>query len=77
MLDAADRGDVDRSLCPVLMVDYMGPSLDTTIFGISSEVWLFAKHPEEWGKVRESPSLIPNAIILVVRLRRRLKINFC
>jgi cytochrome P450 len=68
VLDAADRGEVDRSLCPVLMIDYMGPSLDTTIFGISSGVWLFAKHPEEWDKVRESQSLIPNAINEILRL---------
>jgi cytochrome P450 len=68
ILNAADRGEVDRSLCPVLMIDYMGPSLDTTIFGISSGVWLFAKHPEEWDKVCESPSLIPNAISEILRL---------
>jgi cytochrome P450 len=68
ILEAADRGDVDRSLCPVLMIDYMGPSLDTTIFGISSGVWLFAKYPEEWDKVCESPSLIPNAINEILRL---------
>jgi len=57
VLNAADRGEVDRSLCPVLMIDYMGPSLDTTIFGISSGVWLFGKHPEEWDKKCETPSL--------------------
>jgi cytochrome P450 len=68
ILDAADRGEIERSLCPVLMIDYMGPSLDTTIFGISSGVWLFANHPEEWDKVRESPSLIPNAVNEILRL---------
>ena len=68
VLDAADRGELDRSLCPVVMIDYMGPSLDTTIFGISSGVWLFANHPEQWDRVRESPSLIPNAINEVLRL---------
>jgi cytochrome P450 len=68
VLDAADRGEVDRSLCPVLMIDYMGPSLDTTIFGISSGVWLFANHPEEWDEVRESPSLIPNAVNEILRV---------
>jgi cytochrome P450 len=68
ILDAADRGEVDRSLCPVLMIDYLGPSLDTTIFGISSGVWLFANHPEEWDKILESPSLIPNAVNEILRL---------
>lgn len=68
VLDAVDRGEVDRSLSPVLMIDYMGPSLDTTIFGISSGVWLFAKHPEEWDKVRSSPSLVTNAVNEILRL---------
>ena len=67
ILDPADQGEVDRSLCPVLMIDYMGPSLDTIIFGISSGVWLFAKHPDEWNKLRESPSLIPNAVNEILR----------
>jgi cytochrome P450 len=43
------------------MIDYMGPSLDTTIFGIGNGVWLFAKHPGEWQKVRESPARVPTA----------------
>jgi hypothetical protein len=29
--DAANRGEIDASICPFLMNDYMGPSLDTTI----------------------------------------------
>jgi cytochrome P450 len=39
-----------------MMIDYVGPSLDTTIYAIGNRVWLFAKHPGEWQKVRESPS---------------------
>jgi cytochrome P450 len=50
IIDAVDRGDVDQAVRPALMVDYMGPSLDTTIYAISSGVWLFAKYPEEWRK---------------------------
>ena len=33
-----------------MMIDYMGPSLDTTIHAIGSGVWLFAKYAEEWRK---------------------------
>jgi cytochrome P450 len=40
IIDAVDRGDVDQAVRPALMVDYMGPSLDTTIYAISSGVWL-------------------------------------
>lgn len=65
---AAERGEVSHDKCPVMMIDYMGPSLDTTIFAISSAVWLFANNPEQWDLVREDPSLIPSAINEVLRL---------
>lgn len=68
IFDAADRGEVAHEKCPVMMLDYMGPSLDTTIFAISSAVWLFANHPDQWDLVREDPSLIPSAINEVLRL---------
>jgi cytochrome P450 len=55
--DAADRGEVPRKAVPVMMVDYMGPSLDTTIFAITSAVWLFAQHPDQWDLVRENLKL--------------------
>jgi hypothetical protein len=46
-----------------MMIDYMGPSLDTTIFAITSGVWLFSEHPatparrwSRWtGPSRSSP----------------------
>src|ERR1700732_1905428 len=60
--DAVDRGEVDQAARPAMMIDYMGPSLDTTIYAIASGVWLFAKHPEEWRKICESPSCVPSAI---------------
>src|SRR5260370_6840497 len=66
--DAVDRGEVDQAVCPMMMIDYVGHSLDTTIYAIGSGVWLFAKHPEEWEKVRESPSRIPAAINEILRM---------
>jgi cytochrome P450 len=46
----------------------MGPSLDTTIYAIGNGVWLFAKHPEEWRKVRELPGSILSALNEVLRM---------
>lgn len=68
ILDAIERGEVDGAVRPAMMIDYMGPSLDTTINAIASGAWLFAKHPDEWQKVRESPSLIPGAINEILRM---------
>jgi cytochrome P450 len=66
--DAADRGEVPREAVPVMMIDYMGPSLDTTIFAITSAVALFAEHPDQWDLVRADPKLIPGAMNEVLRL---------
>jgi cytochrome P450 len=68
IIDAVDRGEVDQAARPALMIDYMGPSLDTTIYAIGNGVWLFAKHPEEWCKVCELPSLVPSALNEVLRM---------
>ena len=64
---AVDRGELPPEACPVVTIDYMGPSLGTTVFAISSAVWLFAQHPEQWDLVREDPSLTPGVVSEVVR----------
>jgi cytochrome P450 len=66
--DAAAAGEVPAEAVPVMMIDYIGPSLDTTIFAISSGVWLFAQHPDQWDLVRDDPSLISSAINEILRI---------
>jgi cytochrome P450 len=65
---AAERGEIRPEQCPVMMNDYMGPSLDTTIFATQAAIRLFAENPDQWDLIRETPSLIPNAVNEVVRL---------
>jgi cytochrome P450 len=65
---AAAAGEVPSEAVPVMMIDYMGPSLDTTIFGIASGVWLFANYPDQWDLLRADPSLIPAAINEILRM---------
>src|SRR3981189_806350 len=65
--DAVARGEVPAQACPAMMIDYMGPSLDTTICAISNAVWLFANNPDQWDLVREDPRLIPSAVNEVLR----------
>ncbi len=56
-----------------LMRDYIAPSLDTTISAIGYAIMLFAKHPEQWSKLRADRSLIRNAIEEIVRLNTPIK----
>lgn len=65
---AADAGKIPHEACGPMAVDYLAPSLDTTISALASAIWLFALHPDQWDLLRENPSLIPGAINEVVRL---------
>lgn len=73
IIDAVDRGEADQAVRPALMIDYLGPSLETTISAIGSGVWLFAKHPDEWWRVRKDQSSIPGAINEVLRMETPLQ----
>ena len=68
LLDHVDSGAIPLEQFSTLLRDYLGPSLDTTIFATSSLIWLFAQHPEQWKLVRSDPKLIRNAINEAVRL---------
>lgn len=65
---AGERGEIPADKCPFMVIDYTGPSLDTTIFGTSSAIWLFAKYPDQWDLLREKPALVRHSINEVLRL---------
>ena len=67
LLDAADRGELAKNECASLMVDYLGPALDTTISAISSALELFSTHPDQWQLLRREPERVPNAVNEIVR----------
>lgn len=66
--DAADRGEIAPEKVPFMLIDYIAPSLDTTINATGSALWLFSQHPEQWDVIREKPAMIPNAVNEVIRL---------
>ncbi|MDT5094002.1 MAG: hypothetical protein QOH60_3365 [Mycobacterium sp.] len=73
ILAAADAGELPRDECAKLMVDYLVPSLDTTISGIANALALFAMDPEQWKLLRTEPALLPNAINEVLRFESPLR----
>ena len=73
ILAAADAGELAHGECTALMIDYLVPSLDTTISGIASALALFALHPDQWDALRARPSLLPNAINEVLRYESPLR----
>ena len=73
LLTAADNGALKHGECPALMVDYIAPSLDTTISAISNALYLFGTHPEQWQLLKDDPDLIPAAVNEVVRYESPLR----
>lgn len=73
LLQAVDEGRLDASGCPKLLVDYLAPSIDTTLSAIASALYLFAVHPDQWCALRADRGLLPNAINEVVRLESPLR----
>jgi cytochrome P450 len=73
VLVAADNGKVSHAECSALMIDYLGPSLDTTASAISNALHLFATHPEQWRLLKDDPGLIPKAVNEVLRYESPLR----
>ncbi|MEV4145476.1 cytochrome P450 [Amycolatopsis sp. NPDC049691] len=73
LLRAADAGELAHSECPALMIDYLAPSLDTTLSAIASALYLFATHPTQWQLLKDDPGLIPNAVNEIVRYESPLR----
>ncbi|MFG3619399.1 cytochrome P450 [Nocardia sp. NPDC047654] len=73
ILQAADEGKIAHNECPAMMIDFLAPSLDTTISAISSALYLFAAHPRQWQLLRSDPTMIANAVNEVVRYESPLR----
>jgi cytochrome P450 len=66
--DLADQGAIPRDICRLLVRDYIGPSLDTTIAATGQMLFELGKDPKQFELLRRDPSLIPNATNEAVRL---------
>lgn len=73
LLAAVDAGTLSREQCTALMIDYIAPSLDTTISAISNAIYLLAAHPDQWELLKDDPRRIPNAVNEIVRYESPLR----
>jgi cytochrome P450 len=68
VFDAADRGEIGRSEARNMVIDFIAPSLDTTILAATHMLWLLGENPEAWRRIRRDPELIGAAVVEAVRL---------
>ena len=50
------------------IIDYLAPSLDTTISALGNAIWLFATHPDQWQLLRHEPERVKQAFNEVLRV---------
>ncbi len=62
LFEAAEAGSLDPEDVPGLLIDYIAPSLDTTILAAGHLLHLLGSHPEQWELVRRDAALIPGAV---------------
>ena len=68
LFQAANRGEISVQTAKAMLMDYIGPALDTTINAISSAIALFAAYPGQWDLLRQDISLTSAVIDEVLRL---------
>jgi cytochrome P450 len=68
VFDAQRAGELSRREVPGLIIDFVAPSLDTTILAATYTLWVLGNEPEAWAQIRSDPALIPAAVMETVRL---------
>jgi cytochrome P450 len=68
VFDAARRGEISKREARAMVIDFIAPSLDTTILASTHMLWLLGLNPEAWRRLRAEPELIPAAVVESVRL---------
>ena len=68
LFEAADAGKIEPRDVTTMLIDYIAPSLDTTILGVGHLLYQLGRHPEQWELVRTKPELIDAAIDEALRL---------
>lgn len=74
LIEGIEQGRVDASQLPTFLMDYLGPSIDTTASAIAAALWLFATHPDQWRLLRDKGTRsLSNAVNEVVRIESPLR----
>jgi cytochrome P450 len=68
LLDSGCNGALSPAQAATLLIDFIGPSLDTTILASAQLLWSLGTNPDAWAELRRDPDLIAAAAAEAVRL---------
>jgi cytochrome P450 len=73
LFDAADRGELSADEARAMVIDYVAPSLDTTILATGFMLHCLATVEGAFDAVRSDPTLVPSAVNEALRFGSPLK----
>ena len=68
VFNAVDAGSLEADAARGLLIDYIAPSLDTTLLGIGHMLYLLGTHPEQYGQLRKNAELVPSVVNEALRM---------
>lgn len=68
LYELRDQGEISTDEATGMIIDYIAPSLDTTILATGHLLNRLARNPDQWERLKEDASLIPSAVIEAVRI---------
>lgn len=68
LLAAAREETLSQVEARAMVIDFIGPSLDTTILASAQLLWSLGTHPDAWAELRGNPDLVPAAVVESIRL---------
>lgn len=73
---AADAGDIEPQVAPLLIRSFLRGGLDTTTSSISAALWYLARNVRQWALLREDPARARIALEEAMRLETPIQ-NVC
>lgn len=68
VFEAARNGEITMTEARSMVIDFVVPSLDTTILAAAHMLWRLGTTPGAWDAIRDDPALVPAAVVEAVRL---------
>lgn len=67
IFDAAERGEIARETCGMIIHQYVAAGMDSTITALGNAIYLLATHPDQFDLMRRDRSSIPAAFNEIMR----------
>src|SRR4029450_239026 len=76
IFEAADRGEIEQRIAPLLVRSFLRGGLDSTTSMISAVLYFLARDPSQWDRLKSEPARIKQALDEAMRFETPIQ-NVC